>query len=747
MKRIFKRALASAFAAALLISGVGAASLSPMRQSSLRLAGGLVLQGSYLQTGSGQCDENVLYYAPDGGVTPVVAYGSTLYGRSSMNYIQQLVENQGLTVTAGVNASFFDMTTGIPYGLVVTDGLLRVSGITAAIGIREDGTFLLGTPDLAVTLDTDYGQFQLNYNRPISTGNGFCLYSRDYDYKTKNTLEAYHFILKADTDTLTVSSTLTATVRQVVSQTGSIDIPEGCFVLSVARDSQYPQLRTVAENLSVGDTLTVRCSIDSAWKQVVSAVGAGDMLVEDGEALSSFTLDSADRKAARTALGVTDEGEAVVLTVDQGESSDGMTLSQLAQRMEDLGCVTAINLDGGGSTTMAVTMPGDTEFTTVNHPTAGTQRDCANFIFFVRPTQKAQAAQRLFLYPYDVALLPGGSLELTVKATDGDYMPAAVPSNISFTAEGGTMNGNVFTAGEAGTATVVAKSENAGGEQSILIVETPTSISVRREDQKKALTTLTVEAGATVDLTADADYLGASLAAADSSFTWTLPDALGTVTKDGVLTAAEQPGKGTLEVSCGDLTVTIDVEVRERPFADTQRHWARNYIADLHFRGILNGSADESGKVCYRPEDNMTRQEFMVALMRYLSVDTDNYKNIDLPFDDTAQVASWAENAIKAAYKLGYLTGSQDGSRLLCNPKDTITREQAMSILARTMGATADPDTLKQFPDRSSVSSWAEEALAAMVEKGVVSGIDGKLQPQGKVTRAQVAKMLYAMEG
>ena len=125
MKRLLSGGLALLLAATLLLTCTGAESLRPARQTSLRLADGLVLQGSYLQ-GGGEYDENVLYYAPDGGVSPIVAYGSTLYGRSSMDYIQQLVAKDGMTVTAGINASFFDFASGIPYGELI-DQLLELA--------------------------------------------------------------------------------------------------------------------------------------------------------------------------------------------------------------------------------------------------------------------------------------------------------------------------------------------------------------------------------------------------------------------------------------------------------------------------------------------------------------------------------------------------------------------------------------------------------------------------------------------
>ena len=69
-----------------------------------------------------------------------------------------------------------------------------------------------------------------------------------------------------------------------------------------------------------------------------------------------------------------------------------------------------------------------------------------------------------------------------------------------------------------------------------------------------------------------------------------------------------------------------------------------------------------------------------------------------------------------------------------------------MTILARTQEAQSASDALQEFADENRVSDWARPFLTAMVEQGVIQGIDGSLQPQGLVTRAQVAKMLFALE-
>ena len=101
-------------------------------------------EGQYLQ-------EHFLTYTSGGAVRPMVVYGNTLYGRSPMNYVAKFLEDKNLVLVAGVNGSFFDMNNGIPYGLIVTEGILRSSGNISSIGFFADGKTVIGTPELKVT--------------------------------------------------------------------------------------------------------------------------------------------------------------------------------------------------------------------------------------------------------------------------------------------------------------------------------------------------------------------------------------------------------------------------------------------------------------------------------------------------------------------------------------------------------------------------------------------------------------------
>ena len=449
MKTIHKL-LALALCLALLCSAAAAA-MQETGSAGMKLAD----EVSYTRTGwsndqkAGQyLQENYLTYTAGGEVRPMVVFGSTLYGRSPMNYTAKYLDDLGLRMVAGVNGSFFDMNTGIPYGLIVTEGVLRSSGSIASIGFLPNGKTLIGTPELHVTLDLGDMEREIFYNKALTRDNGVGLYSNDYDTATKSTVKAYNVILQPESGRaeLTMRGTVTAKVLSAQASTASCQIPDGCFVLAIAEDSRYTDALSAVQSLAVGDTVTVTTDCDAAWAGVDSACGGGDMLVENGTAATEFTLDTADKPRARTAAGLKADGTLILYTADESETSVGLTLRHLAERMVKLGCVTAINLDGGGSTAAGVTYPGYTAGATVNSPSDGKLRGCANFIFLTRPVSAAAQAQRLHLYPMaGTAVLAGAKVTLTPKATGAAYQPAELPGEVRYTTNGGTVDGSVLT--------------------------------------------------------------------------------------------------------------------------------------------------------------------------------------------------------------------------------------------------------------------------------------------------------------
>ena len=141
----------------------------------------------------------------------------------------------------------------------------------------------------------------------------------------------------------------------------------------------------------------------------------------------------------------------------------------------------------------------------------------------------------------------------------------------------------------------------------------------------------------------------------------------------------------------------------------------------------------------------MTRQEFAAVLCRWLGVDTSLYADVELPYADLDEIQDWALGYVKAVTALGLMNGSSVDGTLYFRPQSSLTRAQIMTVLGRN-----EPwgyvETELTFTDAAEIPDWSLRYVQALVSRGVISGLpDGSLNPNGAVTRAQVAKILTEM--
>ena len=117
-------------------------------------------------------------------------------------------------------------------------------------------------------------------------------------------------------------------------------------------------------------------------------------------------------------------------------------------------------------------------------------------------------------------------------------------------------------------------------------------------------------------------------------------------------------------------------------------------------------------------------------------------------FADVAEDA-WYAGAVRWASGAGIITGWTDAAgEQRFDPDAAVTREQFAAMLYRYAKMHGDGfegtwSFPLDFPDAGDAAQWAYEPLCWMVMRGVVNGMDGKLNPQGSATRAQIASMLY----
>lgn len=151
------------------------------------------------------------------------------------------------------------------------------------------------------------------------------------------------------------------------------------------------------------------------------AIGGSPMLVKDGQIRVTDAEELIDVNTtsarARTALGYTASGIVLFVAAEGGNAPGpaGYTLLQLATLMRSLGCVGAINLDGGGSTSLVV------GGRTTVRPSDGAERPVISAILLVDPTSQAvaAAAPRIAHQPWDTPVAAGTAATLQVAATGG----------------------------------------------------------------------------------------------------------------------------------------------------------------------------------------------------------------------------------------------------------------------------------------------------------------------------------------
>ena len=537
-------------------------------------------------------------------------------------------------------------------------------------------------------------------------------------------------------------------------------------------------------SLTPGQTLTVSFSTpDPAWNDVAEAIGALYLLVSDGQPITDFEAVA----APRTAVGVKANGDVVLYAIDGRQSSHSMgaSLSVVAQRMAELGCVTALALDGGGSTTALAALPDSASAKVLNSPSDKTERKVTNHILLLAPGQATGVPGSIYLTANAPAVLAGHTVAFSAQLADTNFFPMS--GSVSLEATGGAIAGSVLTAPPTGgVVTVTARSGGVSSQLDVLVLDEPETLSIQQDGS--AVTNLSVTPGQTIGFTAAATYRHRPLEISASDLVWTVEGDVGTVDESGLFTAASTPGTGTVTATRGSVSARVSVTVTaDDPFADTQGHWASPYLTSLYYQGVLTG-VEVNGQLFAYPDKGVTRAEFSVLLARYMGLDTADYALAALPFTDLGSTEDWAGDAIRAMYVLGIVNGT-DPTHF--SPQSPLTRAQTVTMLGRMLGmqeendggvpelpdvplfpldpnAPGAPDApaqdpvspdapdqpgepapsgtsaadLSQFSDESAIPAYAYPHFQTLVGLGAVSGTDGRLDPEAAMTRAAVCKVL-----
>ena len=283
---------------------------------------------------------------PEIRIEPVIA-GEKLAKKASVVNISQ--KNNAF---AAINGSFFKPQSGIPLGILMIDKKLLTGPIydRVALGITDDG-FKMDRVSLNATLNYQGNNLKVNnINQPRMLSSDVLIYTADWGkFSPKTSKNGIQIAVQNG---------------KIISQsTMPIEIPQNGYVISAPQEilnefftHNSNERKIIRKNKNNSIVLNIKTLPD--WEDVNHIIGGGPFLVKEGNIFVDYIEEKFKPiagKNPRTAIGYTKNGNFIMVTIDgREETSVGAGLFELAKIMKNFECEYAMNLDGGGSSTMQI---------------------------------------------------------------------------------------------------------------------------------------------------------------------------------------------------------------------------------------------------------------------------------------------------------------------------------------------------------------------------------------------------------
>jgi len=486
----------------------------------------------------------------------------TLINTGSVNIlspVKNLAESRG--AVAAINASFFNPTgngTGYPDGPIVESGKIisayseynRYNDTMASFALDGDNNPLYDYWKTEITLIAPNGETMAvnQYNKPSRMSyNDYSVFDRRWGENSIGASESVPDVVE-----MLVEDGEVLEIRQGKP---SVQIPGNGYVI-VTRQSNAG---FILNNFRPGDPVRFDIKTNPDWEGLKMAVTGSSMLVVDGKIPYSFSYDipSISKANPRTVIGSSKDGkELFLVTVDgRQNSSIGMTQKEMAEFMLKIGAYNALNLDGGGSTTMVARKPGTNSLNIVNSPSDGSARivSTAIGVFSLAPPSKLSG---LIVETDDTNVFVGTSRRFTVRGYDRYFNPVEVDlSDVEWSVSGieGKFKGNTLYPASVGEGKVTARVGNVSGSVNISSLSSPVELILDVKDLRLALNQT-----ASIGITGK-NKNGYSALIYPEDAQWSVKGNIGEISEGKFL--AKASGTGYIDVSVGNTHAYCAVSV------------------------------------------------------------------------------------------------------------------------------------------------------------------------------------------
>lgn len=382
--------------------------------------------------------------------------------------VQNLVGSNG--AVAGVNSAYFGLAGdySASFGPVIADGELISVGTDKNISKNEFATFFI---DEYGDSFMDYARVELEF---LNNGESHL------DFASINKITEMKYPIYFDTnggeDTAQLDRRFTGLVKIVVedeeivyiSEKGeTVDVPKDGYVIIISSDTADK----VLDKFEVGQSAEFNIISTVDFENIESAISGGGIVLKNGVKPSDLGENATGRNP-RTLLGTNKEGDTLILMCIDGKratssTSIGATLDEAIELMKAEGAYNAMSLDGGGSTTMVADFGAAGNVELLNNPAGGSQRKVTTAAAVFDESETGEVKQ-LVIEPSRERGFYGSEIKLNVYGLDENMHRIDIPaSEVYFSCDGGSINGNVLTVKRAGVIPITASYKNAKGTASV----------------------------------------------------------------------------------------------------------------------------------------------------------------------------------------------------------------------------------------------------------------------------------------
>ncbi|EFR33346.1 copper amine oxidase N-terminal domain protein [Peptoniphilus harei ACS-146-V-Sch2b] len=412
-----------------------------------------------------------------------------------------------------VNGDFFTMQLeGAPQGPSVINGETKSSPAV----LNDIWSFGIDSNDKAfIELTKFVGSVTASNGRsfPIDGLNKTKYwYQPSMEYSHQNKIQLYDSFWTAKTRGDKNGGEVLLNENNVVEQISynkglDMSIPNGKKILQFSGSA----IKFIQDNVKVGDKLGIKYNIEPNrnWKMMI---GGHAVLVDNG-AVKPYTRDIKfiDGVRARTAVGISQDGKTVYVVTAEGRTkrSSGLTIAELAKFMQEIGVYKAMNLDGGGSTAMAVRNLGDLNRTRATNPERnGAERRVVNGLG-VYNTSKNTGLIADGKFESDVDTIVGEQVNLKLKSAWDEFLnPIDIKTRtytISDSSNGANiLNGQTYLPLTPGKFTINLQADKGDGFSKEFNVADPSSYSNLKLSTKNNI----VKKGSEIKVEAIGEYKG-----------------------------------------------------------------------------------------------------------------------------------------------------------------------------------------------------------------------------------------------